>query len=364
MHVITALTGIVAERMDEGKVLTELATLFQLYFHGKSQRAFHDALSKLWVKSGLDFRFFIPQALPWLLDLGRIHGLPSCLRQCLHQRLEACELSAEEDLRVAIKLARLFKYSATNGLHYKFGRTERRNAILFHNVKLGDNIKRCFDCVKMDQQEGKSQPRFTDLMQTPRFRPDEFEKPVHSEKSQEMSPKESQRERAKPKSLFSPSSGSPRAPLPHSVFIQKRATDSDFGIQVTTAQDEQIVAELELVQTLSLSELACYEEQARMYLEDGSRTDDAITAILKTVLVAHQDQRHAGMSEAAEESMKGQNGGNRLVESSVQNSVTSLYEIFSTLLASAMDGGPSTDVSTFLYPLLEHSISKGGVARQ
>ena len=119
--------------MAEEKVLTELKQFYQLHFHGRSQRAFHDAIGKLWVKSGLDTASFFPEALPWLLDLAHIHGLPTCLRQCLQQWFEGCKMMATEDARVTIKLVRLFKYSATNGFHH-FGTTERRNAILLHNM--------------------------------------------------------------------------------------------------------------------------------------------------------------------------------------------------------------------------------------
>ena len=313
--------------MDEGQVLSELDQLYQLHFHGSSQLAFHDAISKVWATSGLDFRFFCPEALSRLGDLGRIHGLPTCLRQCLKQRLEAGELKTYEYRRVSKKLERLFEYSATNGLHYKFGTTERRNAILFDNVKLEEPLK------------------------TARSRVDEAGNPVGSE---ELKSKEREMEKLKRKSLLSSSNGgNRRAPLPHSVLVQKRVTDLDFGIQVTI-EDQQILAELEQAETLSPSELAYYEEQARTHLEKGSFTEE-VAGIVQTLLVA--SERQAGTDETVKESVDGLVEETQLIESSAE--ATSLYDMFSTLLTSSTIQGISADVSEFLYPFIEHYISNG-----
>ena len=106
--------GFVIPPMEKDTVIGHLAHIFQRHFHGTSQREFHDEISKLWAVSGLDADFFLPQALPWLLDLAQIHVFPACFQQCLAQLLATRELNTEEQLREAIQLARLLKHSSTS----------------------------------------------------------------------------------------------------------------------------------------------------------------------------------------------------------------------------------------------------------
>ena len=92
--------------MDQEKIVGELAQLFRLHFHGTDKEKFYSAIRKLWAMSGLDIDFFFPQALPWLMELARVHSLPDFLIQCLVKFLRAVEFDTDEKICVGIKQAR------------------------------------------------------------------------------------------------------------------------------------------------------------------------------------------------------------------------------------------------------------------
>ena len=210
---IAVPAGLVIETMDEDKVLAELAQLFKQHFHGSSQVKFHDAISKLWATSGLDADFFFPRALPWLLDLARVHGLPSCFRQCLLRSLETRELITDKQLCEGIKLARLFKQTAMHGFHEKTEQMERRGGDIMI-YELVEPIQGHFDRLENEwNQRGKvKQHVFADFLQMI------YEHRVPSVDANEtrnekiLSKDVRQMESLKRKSLLPPS----RPPVPHS----------------------------------------------------------------------------------------------------------------------------------------------------
>ena len=175
---------------------------------------FHDAISQLWVQSGLDTDFFNPQAFPWLLDLARIHGLPTCFKPCLQQLATKRQLSTEEDLLEAIKLAKLFQHSVMNGLHGRFGNIERRAEPMcaVPGRKSPDPTDYFYSHLKKNEKEIAQHPLFTELVRTifaaefgSRFLPAEVAETKSEADEKSTWKKDRQLERMKRRSILSTS---------------------------------------------------------------------------------------------------------------------------------------------------------------
>ena len=82
-----------------------------------------------------------------------------------------------------------------------------------------------------------------------------------------MSKKDKKLERMIRKSLL-PSSGSNRAPVPHSIMIQSQILeDTGVGMKILDVENELMMLKLEVPQPVSQSELKQYEEQWRKVVE-------------------------------------------------------------------------------------------------
>ena len=330
--------------MDEEQVLSKLIQLFKLYFHDHGL-LFRCPILGLWLKSGMDTDFFFTKALQWLLDLARVQGLPLCFRQCLAKLLMTKELRTEEHFREAIKLARLFNRCTK--------KPKRGLWVAEEALPLDTDVKNHFDRLKLSHQGTAYEPLFTELIQTLHgvpIRPVQTDEITAKNNESKILKEERQMKSLKRKSLLPPP-GEKRAPVPHSVMIQRRVEDSDLGMQLEF-KIEETIAEFEAPAPKSLSELIDCEEQAEKYLEASNCTEE-VTMALKALRVASQKQ--TDMSDQAHGSACSQLGENKMIETDAK--VISLQEIFSTLLTSDLTEKQRGDETTFLYQLLENFIT-------